>query len=138
MESLKYKVIKTSEQYYEYCRELERLDESSESYKYTDEIELLVVLIETYDAQRGTTPDFDPVELLRSLMADHKMKAVDLAALLNVSKGYLSEILHYKKGMSKEVIRKLADRFKIRQEAFNRPYKLMSDCLVTVEEALVE
>jgi len=35
--------------------------------------------------------------------------------------------LHYKKGMSKEVIRKLAERFAMRQEAFNRPYKLISD-----------
>jgi HTH-type transcriptional regulator/antitoxin HigA len=38
----------------------------------------------------------------------------------------MSEILHYRKGLSKEIIRKLADRFKVRQEAFNRPYKLIS------------
>jgi Predicted transcription regulator containing HTH domain len=45
--------------------------------------------------------------------------------LLNVSKGYVSDILNYKKGLSKDVIRKLADRFKVSQEAFNRPYKLI-------------
>jgi HTH-type transcriptional regulator/antitoxin HigA len=43
---------------------------------------------------------------------------------LGVSKGYVSEILHYKKGLSKDVIRKLAERFKVTQEAFNREYKL--------------
>ena len=35
-------------------------------------------------------------------------------------------MLNYKKGLSKQVIRKLADHFKVRQEAFNRPYKLVS------------
>ena len=59
-------------------------------------------------------------------MDDHKLKPKDLVDLLNVSKGYISEILHYKKGLSKDVIRKLADHFKVSQEAFNRPYKLVS------------
>lgn len=36
----------------------------------------------------------------------------------------MSDILNYKKGLSKEVIRKLATHFKVRQEAFDRPYKL--------------
>jgi HTH-type transcriptional regulator/antitoxin HigA len=52
------------------------------------------------------------------------MKAKDLAELLGVNKSYVSGILNYKKGLSKEAIRKLAERFKISQEAFNRPYKL--------------
>lgn len=136
MGDLKYKVIKTQEQYFEYCRELERLDDSGEAEgKHQDEAELLMVLIEAYDAEHSTfTRDFDPVEMLQSLMADHKMKAKDLAELLNVSKSYVSEILHYKKGMSKEVIRKLAERFAMRQEAFNRPYKLISDYPVMREE----
>jgi HTH-type transcriptional regulator/antitoxin HigA len=135
MGDLKYKVIKTREQYFEYCRELERLDDSGEAEgKYQDEAELLTVLIEAYDNEHSTLPDYDPVEMLQSLMADHKMKARDLAELLNVSKGYVSEILHYKKGMSKEVIRKLAERFAMRQEAFNRPYKLISDYPVMPEE----
>jgi len=33
--------------------------------------------------------------------------------------------LHYKKGLSKDVIRKLAAHFKVSQEAFNRPYALV-------------
>jgi len=54
------------------------------------------------------------------------MKAKDLADWLNMSRGYVSDILHYKKGLSKEVIRNLAERFKLSQDAFNRPYKLKS------------
>jgi HTH-type transcriptional regulator/antitoxin HigA len=57
-------------------------------------------------------------------MKDEGMKAKDLAALLGVNKSYVSDILNYKKGLSKEVIRKLAERFKIRQDVLNRPYRL--------------
>ena len=52
------------------------------------------------------------------------MIAKDLAEVLKVSKGNVSDILHLKKGLSKEVIRKLSHRFKVSQEALNRPYKL--------------
>ncbi len=139
MGELKYKVIKTEEQYYEYCNELERLDDSGESEgKYQDEAELLMVLIEHYDAEHTIFKgEFDPVELLKSLMKDHKMKAKDIAELLNVSKGYVSEILNYKKGMSKDVIRKLATRFAMRQEAFNRPYRLEGERMMEEEEDAV-
>ena len=58
-------------------------------------------------------------------MNDHQLKAKDLVDILGISKGYVSDILHYKKGLSKEVIRKLASYFKVSQDAFNRPYALV-------------
>ncbi len=58
-------------------------------------------------------------------MTEKKLKAKDLAQILNVSKGLISDILNYKKGLSKEIIRSLSDYFKVSQEAFNRPYDLM-------------
>lgn len=57
-------------------------------------------------------------------MDDHHLTATALADILGVSKGYVSDILNYKKGLSKDVIRKLAEHFKVRQDAFNRPYPL--------------
>lgn len=90
-----------------------------------DEIALLTLLIEKWDTEHNTFDELDPVQLLHSLMDEHNMKAKDLVELLDISKDYVSDILNHKKGLSKEVIRKLADRFKISQEAFNRPYKLV-------------
>ena len=98
---------------------------SSKSKALKDEIDLLTLLIEKWDAEHNTFEELDPIELVHSLMSEHNMKAKDLVELLGVSKGYVSDILNYKKGLSKEVIRKLADRFKVSQEAFNRPYKLI-------------
>jgi HTH-type transcriptional regulator/antitoxin HigA len=125
MEILKYKIIKSDAQYLKYCDKLEELaDGKKKSKAITDEIELLNLLIKKYDDEHKTFDDADPIGLLKSLMKDYKMKAVDLATLLTVSEGLVSDMLKYKKGLSKETIRILADRFRLSQEAFNRPYKL--------------
>jgi len=122
MQTLKYTIIKSKEQYYKYCKTLEDLlDSGSKSKSTTDEIDLLTLLIEQWDEEHSTLHEVDPIRLLHSLMEDHKMKSKDLVILLGVSKGYVSDILHYKKGLSKQVIRKLAEHFKVSQEAFNRP-----------------
>lgn len=127
METLKYKVIRSKEQYNKYCKMLEiLLDSGSKSRLIADEIDLLTLLVEKWDEEHSTLHEVDPIRMLHSFMADHNMKAKDLADILGMSKGYVSDILHYKKGLSKEVIRKLAERFKVSQEAFNRPYKLKS------------
>jgi HTH-type transcriptional regulator / antitoxin HigA len=125
METLQYKIIKTDTQYNKYCGILETLVDSGKKTKAVqDEIELLNLLIEKFDAEHNTFDDADPIELLKALLKDHKMKAVDLANLLDVSEGLVSDILNYKKGLSKETIRILSERFKLNQEAFNRPYEL--------------
>jgi HTH-type transcriptional regulator/antitoxin HigA len=125
METLPYKVIKTKAQYNRYCDTLEALtDGGKKSKAIQDEIELLTLLIEKYDEEHNTFYDADPIELLKYLMKENKMKAVDLAKLLHVSEGLVSDMLHYKKGLSKETIRILSERFKLAQDAFNRPYKL--------------
>lgn len=125
METLKYKVIKTKRQYINYCNALENMMQSGNRSKTVkDEIELLTILIEKYDQEHNSFDDADPIELLKALMKDHKMKSVELARLLNVSTGLVSDMLNYKKGLSKETIRILSERFKLSQEAFNRPYRL--------------
>jgi HTH-type transcriptional regulator/antitoxin HigA len=123
--SLKYKVITSEKQYNRYCKILEELVFSdSKSRRIKDEIDLLTLLIETWDEKHRKTPKIDPVQFLYSLMEEHALRPKHLSNILNVSKGYVSDILHYKKGFSKETIRILADYFKVSQEAFNREYEL--------------
>jgi HTH-type transcriptional regulator/antitoxin HigA len=136
-ETLKYKIIKTEEQYWEYCHTLEALVGEKGNEDQEDAIELLTFLIEKWDEEHSTLNDADPVDLLKYLMDENKLKAKDLADLLNIGKSTVSEILHYRKGFSKEIIRKLADRFKVRQEAFNRPYKLVSPVNAHLRDASV-
>jgi HTH-type transcriptional regulator/antitoxin HigA len=126
MPELKYKVINNETQYKEYTRILEDLVFSDGKRPgILDEIDLLTLLIKKWDAEHNTFEEVDPIRLLHSFIADHRLRSKDLAGILGISKGYLSEILHYKKRLPKDVFRKLASHFKISQEAFNRPYKLI-------------
>ena len=126
MEILKFTIIKTIEQYNKYCHILEDLL-SQDNKELQDEIDLLTLLIEKWDNEHNTFVDSDPVELLKSLMIEHNLKATDLVEILDLSKGTISKILNYHKGLSKGTIRKLSDYFKVTQEAFNRPYRLINE-----------
>ena len=125
MEALRYKIIKSEKQYSDYCSALETLVTGNDQGENTqDEIELLTYLIEKWDVEHNSFEDVDPIELLTALMSEKSLKAKDMTQILGVSKSLVSDILHYKKGLSKEIIRTLSGYFSVSQEAFNRPYKL--------------
>lgn len=127
MEALQYKVIKTINQYKEYCNLLEEIVMvKKKTRQQQDTIELLTLLIEKWDEEHNTFSDANPVELLNYLMKENKLKAVGIAEQLAVSKSLVSDILHYRRGLSRDIIRKLANRFKVSQELFNKPYKLVT------------
>lgn len=129
--------IRNRNQYNQYCDQLETLLIPKDNAPRRDEIDLLTLLIEKYDEEHNPFNETDPITLLRSFMQDHHLKPQDITRILGISKGYVSDILNYKKGLSKEVIRKLADYFKVRQEAFNRPYKLVSSVNIHLRNASV-
>jgi HTH-type transcriptional regulator / antitoxin HigA len=126
MESLKYRIIKTQEQYDMYCNLLEDLLIQG-NVNLSDEIELLTLLIEKWDKEHNSFYELDPVQLIKALMDENGLRAKDLIHVLDLSKGTISKILSYQKGLSKVTIRKLSDYFKVTQEAFNRPYKLVNE-----------
>jgi HTH-type transcriptional regulator/antitoxin HigA len=122
----------------EYCQELEELAGLKKRNKYQqDTVELLTLLIEKWDEEYNSFKESDPIDLLKYLMSENKLKAIDLAGVLEVSKSLVSDILNYRRGLSKEIIRKLADHFKMSQEAFNKPYKLVSPLNTHLKDASV-
>ena len=125
MTVLKYTVIRDASQYEAYCEALAALLAEPLTPTLQEEIDLLTLLIETWDHQHNSFTDADPVQLLRALLAERGLTATELAARLGVSKSLLSDVLNYKKGFSKALIRALATVFKVRQEAFNRAYVLL-------------
>ncbi len=123
MESNQIRIIRSKEQYYNYCDRLENFvleDNPSRQ----DEIELLTLVIGKWDNDNISIPELSPVELIKVLMSEHRLKSSDLAEIVGLSKGTVSKILNYHKGLSKESIRKLSEHFKVSQEALNRPYTL--------------
>lgn len=125
-----YIIIRSKEQYATYCNDLEKLSsiyKDNPSEELLDLMDTVTLLIEKYDEQNSNPTEIDPVQLLKSLMSENKITQTTLAEILKISKGHSSDILNYKKGLSKNVIRVLSERFKVRQSAFNRPYKLSAE-----------
>ena len=86
----------------------------------------MTLLIEKWDKENNSLNELNPIEILKALMYENNLKSKDLVDILGISKGTVSKILNYHKGLSKETIRKLADYFHVSQETFNRPYKLIN------------
>lgn len=97
----KYTIIKSEEQYFEYCDIHKDLVFSEDSEQYKDEIELLTLLIKNWDDKHRLGPELDPVELLKSFKEDHELNQTEIAEIAGVGKSYISEILNYKKGCQK-------------------------------------
>lgn len=114
---LKYKIIKSGKQYVEYSKKLLKLRSAPVRGKsLQEEIDLLVVLIDRWNNNGNNSQNNsfdDPVALIRFLMNEHNLRAKDLVEILGVSKGLVSEILNYKKGLSKENLQVLARYFKV-------------------------
>ncbi len=119
----KYTIIRTINQYDEYCDELEKLvfDETGNN---MDDIELLTLLIEKWDKENLPQIDSDPIQLIKALLQQNNLKSKDFSEILGVNKSTASRILNYQKGLSKKSIRIIAEHFSISQESLNKPYKL--------------
>tara|TARA_R110002124_G_C8970138_1_gene514979 strand:+ start:933 stop:1439 length:507 start_codon:yes stop_codon:yes gene_type:complete len=125
MSKLTYRVIKSDEQYFEYAERAEELIEAGlKSQDAINEYELLYLLISDWDKKHNFSIDLDPIQLIKSLMDDHNLNQTDMVEITGVGKSTVSEILNYKKRMSKSVIRNIASYFKIQQEVLNKKYRL--------------
>ena len=121
---MKYKKISSLTEYNDYCNRHELLVADSFD-KNIDEIELLEILIDEYDNRE--TPfkrEMNPVELLGSILEEEQISKSELARELGTSRQLMSDILRYRRNISKEMVMKLSTYFKMRPEAFSRPYQL--------------
>ncbi len=120
-----YTVIKNQKQYDKYCDILEAL--VIKNYKKDlDEIDLLGLLIDEYNtrAMENYISNLNPVELLKSLIKEHKTTQVALSKKLKISPQLLTDILKYRREITKNLAYKLSSEFKLNFAVFLRPYKL--------------
>lgn len=121
---MKYIKIPNLSVYTEYCNKYEEL--ITENYKKNkDEIELLGILIDEYDnRQTHFKKKMNPVELLNSILEEEQISKSKLAKELGTSRQLISDIIRYRRNISKDMVTKLSTYFKLRPEAFSRPYNL--------------
>lgn len=131
---MKYIKIKHMDQYNEYCEIHEKL--TFENYDANlDEIELLEILIDEYEERTIEYPqEMNPVELVEYLLDENNMTKSQLAKEIKVSRQLITDILSYRRNISKSTVIKLADRFKMKHVAFNRHYKLKKLKLKSVKQ----
>lgn len=80
-------------------------------------LDLLSLLIETYDEEHYQIPDAAPHEVIQLLMQERGLRNKDLESALG-SRGVTSEVISGKRRSSKTQIKKLAEFFGVAPEVF--------------------
>lgn len=110
--SIQPKVIKTTKDYERALARVEDLFASKPNTPEGDELELWLLLVETYENKIFPISLPDPIEAIRFRMEQADLKQKDLIPLLG-SKGKVSEVLSGKRELSLTMIRKLVNELGI-------------------------
>jgi HTH-type transcriptional regulator/antitoxin HigA len=101
------KPIRSEADYQAALKEIEKLMESEPGTPDGDRMEVLVTLVEAYEAKNFPIPEpDDPVQVLEYYMESRGLSRSDLIPYLG-SKERVSEVLNRKRGLSLEMIRRL-------------------------------
>lgn len=118
--------IRTEEQHRAALAEIEPLWGAPEGSEDGDRLEVLVALVEVYEARHwpiGSEVRFDPVDVLHDAIDELGHTQAELAGLLG-SRSRASEILARRRALTVAMIHKIAEAWKIPADLLVRPYKL--------------
>jgi HTH-type transcriptional regulator / antitoxin HigA len=111
-------VIHTEAENEHYLRVLEILDAKPHPTAAEQELaELLTLLIEDFEERYYTLKPASPIEHIVELMAIHDLKQKDLVDIFGTP-SIVSEVLHGKRQLTTEHIRRLSERFQVTPELF--------------------
>jgi HTH-type transcriptional regulator/antitoxin HigA len=91
-----------------------------------DKLDVLVALVESYEARRWPiepNQSFDPVEVLTYAIEEFGHSQAELAELLG-SRSRASEILARRRALTVDMIHKIGEAWKIPADLLVRPYKI--------------
>lgn len=118
--------IRTDDDHAAAVREIEALWGAAPGTPEGDRLDVLITLVDAYEARRWPLPDTDPVEAIKSSMAMEGRGQSDLAEVLG-SPSRASEILRRKRGLTLPMIWELHRRWRIPADALIRPYETRRD-----------
>jgi HTH-type transcriptional regulator/antitoxin HigA len=119
---MKPRVIKTQAQYEATLARIEEIFDARPDTARGDELELLLVLVETYEDKTYPIELPDPIEALRFRMEQQALKPKDLIPYIG-SKSKVSEVLSGKRPLSLTMIRKLVTGLRLPAEVALRETK---------------
>lgn len=115
------KIIKTENDYQRALKRLEVIFDAKKGSKNGDELELLSLLIDTYEKENYPIDLPDPIEAIKFRMEQLGYKQKDLAEAIGL-KSRVSEILNRKRKLTLDMIRKLHDVLGIPTEVLVKEY----------------
>ena len=118
--------IRTDEDHRAALAEIDACWGASEGSEEGDRLELLVALVELYEAKRWpveTDEIFDPIDVLHYAVEELGHTQAELAELLG-SRSRASEILARRRALTVEMIHKISEAWKIPADLLVRPYKI--------------
>ncbi len=94
------------------------LDEigDDETHPLADVLDYLADQVKAYEDDNFNIPDAEPKEVLRFLMEQHNLKQEDLGTCAPQSR--ISDILSGRRSISKEIAKRLGQRFHVRADVF--------------------
>jgi HTH-type transcriptional regulator/antitoxin HigA len=106
--------------------EIESCWGAPEGTEASDRLEVLVALVESYEARRWPIEHvkrFDPVDVLRYAIDEFGHTQAELAELLG-SRSRASEVLARKRALNVDMIHKISEAWRLPAELLVRPYKV--------------
>lgn len=111
-------VIRDDRQNQLYLSRLETLSSKKSLTKAEEKLmRLLLLLVEDFERKSDPVPDAPPIDVLRHLMEAHDLKQKDLAGIFG-TESVVSEVLHGKRELTKEHIRRLSAKFAVSPAVF--------------------
>jgi HTH-type transcriptional regulator/antitoxin HigA len=118
--------IRSDEDHSSALAEIEALWGAPEGTEDGDKLDVLLALVEIYEAKRwpiDVDEDFDPIDVLHYAIAELGHTQAELAELLG-SRSRASEVLARRRALTVEMIHTIGDAWKIPAELLVRPYKI--------------
>ena len=117
------KPIRSEADYDAALAEIDRLMGVTSGTPESDRLEVLVTLVERYEAERWSIDAPDPISVIHHVMEARGLRQRDLAALIG-SQSHASEILLLRRPLSLAMIRVLAAEWSLPADVLVREYKL--------------
>ena len=114
------KPIRTKADYKSAMTEVERLWGAKSGTAKGDRLDVLVTLIETYEARHFPMDPPDPIEAIQFRMEQQGLSRKDLEPMIG-SRARVAEVMNRKRSLSIDMIRRLHEQLGISAEVLIRP-----------------
>lgn len=120
---MNFKRIKNEAEYDNILTVIDGLMGAAPNTPESDKLEVLVTLVEAYEAERWTIGDPDPISAIEHVMESRGLRQKDFAALIG-SQPRASEVLNRRRPLTLAMIRALSIEWNLPADVLVREYEL--------------